>query len=177
MTTLLFPSPRPRIRFRAATPVVHSAETIGEDHAQREETPRVIAEPGKRRRKREPNTGSFQKGLSGNPRGRPRGAKGAKAMVRKALASRINVQTARGSRKVAIFEALLKKEVSLAAEGDWRARRTVFELGKWALGESAELPLEADAASAENLTETGRAIIDWFTDEITSRDLEEETGQ
>ncbi len=161
-------SPRPRIRFRAASSPTDDAQTAapGREPGQ----PRVTADPAGRQRKREPNRGSFAKGSSGNRRGRPRGAKGMKTTVRKAFASRIDLQTKRGPRRVAIFGALLKKELQLAAEGDWRARRTVFELAKWALGETGENPLNPDDTAPGELTATGQAIIDWFVDEIRAQD-------
>lgn len=132
---------------------------------------RIEADADKDRRKRVPNKGSFQKGESGNLKGRPRGAKGAKVMVRNILSARTNVQIGRGEKRVVIFEALVRKEVSLAAEGDWRARRTVFELGKWALSEGSQLPLEAVSTSPEELTDTGQAILDWFADEVRAQEL------
>lgn len=163
-----YPSPRPRIRIRA-TP--DNAPRGTPPDATTTEAPRMVVdpEPVRRKRKREPNKGSFQPNQSGNPKGRPRGAKGVKAMVRKAFAMPIEIQTARGPKKVAIFEALLKKEVSMAAEGDWRARRTVFELGKWALGDTVDQPFSAHASAPEELTATGQAIIEWFKDEITEQ--------
>ena len=159
--TTPYVSPRPRVRIR---PITNGAPT-------ETSTPRMIADAEQRRgkRKREPNKGSFGPGQSGNPKGRPRGAKGVKVMVRKALDTRIEIHTGKGPKKVAIIEALLKKEVSLAAEGDWRARKTVFELAKWALGDSVEQPLATEASTPEELTQTGQAIIAWFKDEITQQ--------
>ncbi|MET3760056.1 hypothetical protein ABIB28_000580 [Sphingomonas sp. UYEF23] len=170
-----YTSPRPRMRIRAVTDIglQSTADRPGP------EVSRIIAdaEPKQGARKREPNKGSFQHGQSGNPAGRPRGAKGVKAMVRKAFDTRIEIKSAKGPKKVRIFEALLKKEVSLAAEGDWRARKTVFDLGKWALGDSIELPLTPEASSPEQLTETGQAIIAWFKDEITEQSRNQGDGQ
>lgn len=161
------PSPRPRMRIRAIT----ATGLAGSGSPSHSEIPRIVADadPKRPKRKREPNKGSFQTGQSGNLKGRPREAKGVRAMIRKALDTRIEIQTAKGPKKVAIFEALLKKEVSLAAEGDWRARKTVFDLGKWALGDGADQPFKPDLSAPEDLTATGQAIIAWFKDEITTQ--------
>ena len=169
MTTPSFPSPRPRIRFR---PIAPQTDIPG-DYAEADgERPRLLADPPgtKKGPKREANKGSFQAGVSGNPRGRPLGAKGAKSTVRKALKGPVEVQTAKGRKKVAIFEAIVKKEIALAAEGDWRARKTVFELARWALGDSDEGLALSGVAAPDELTDAGRVIIDWFTDEIRARD-------
>ncbi|WP_174291247.1 DUF5681 domain-containing protein [Sphingomonas bacterium] len=166
MTTHSYPSPRPRIRFIPTVPSTAASMPMppggGDD-------PRLVAEPGGVRRKRLPNKGSFPPHVSGNPKGRPKGAKGTKAIVRKILSAPVDVQTARGTRKIALFEALVKKEVALAAEGDWRARKTVFELSKWAMNDAADAPTQMTEASTAELTETGKSIIAWFEDEVTHR--------
>ncbi|WP_420382217.1 DUF5681 domain-containing protein [Novosphingobium sp.] len=135
-----------------------------------------------RKPKREANGGSFAPGVSGNPNGRPtdverakkaKNAKGAKAAARKVLNSKIVVQTGRGPKKVSYFEALVSKEASMAAEGDWRARRTMYDLAKWAADEGAELPAHADGGSPEELTAAGQAIINWFEDDVLARERDE----
>lgn len=165
MTDLPSVSPRPRIRaIPQNTPIDDHSPGPGVGAGD----PRLLAEPGKPHRKREANSGSFKAGVSGNPKGRPRKAKGVKAMVRKALSATVPIKTSKGAKKVPVFEALVKKEVSLAAEGDWRARRTVFELGKWVMGSDVEPLLTTEHASPEALSETGKAIIEWFKDEVTT---------
>ena len=167
MTMPSYASPRPRFRVVPLTPPPTPAdEPVADVELEGGALPRLTADPGRRRRKRTPNKGSFKEGVSGNPRGRPKGAKGVKPMVRKVLSDRIPVQTSRGSKDVAYFEALLKKEAAMAAEGDWRARRTIFEFAKWALGGDAELPADVAAASSEELTATGKDILAWYADEV-----------
>jgi hypothetical protein len=169
MDTPSFPPPRPRIRFRPIAPQTDIPAEYAEAGGER---PRLVADPpGKKKgRKREPNKGSFSAGMSGNPKGRPPGAKGAKATIRKALNGSVDVQTAKGRKKIGIFDALIKKEIVLAVDGDWRARRTMFELARWALGDSSEGPQLLGAVAPDELTDAGRVIIDWFADEIRARD-------
>jgi hypothetical protein len=177
MTSPSIPSPRPRIR-----PVAQKADTEHIQHVQDDDQVLPQASTAPRKRKREPNSGSFPPGVSGNPNGRPtdverakkaKNAKGAKAAARKILSSKIVVQTGRGPKKVSYFEALVSKEASMAAEGDWRARKTIYDLAKWAADEGAELPAHSDTASPEELTATGKAIIDWFADDVRARDQDE----
>jgi hypothetical protein len=154
-----FPSPPPRIRIRATSSGLEDA--------------RLVADPPKHHtKKRQPNSGSFKPNASGNPKGRPKGASGAKATVRKALGATIHATTEKGRKKISIFEALVKKEIQLAADGDWRARRTVIDLAKWALAEvnpNADTDQPVDGSPHE-LTDAGRSIIEWFEQDIRTRD-------
>ena len=134
------------------------------------DTPAEESTEGQKSHKREPNSGSFQKGLSGNPNGRPKKAKGAKAISRKALLEVVDVKMAgERSRKMTVFEALVKKERAAAFAGDWRARNTMFTLARWALvdrdDEQTNVETPAVTAAGE-LTDTGQAILDWFAEEV-----------
>lgn len=117
------------------------------------------------RRKRKPNSGSMKKGETRNPNGRPKGAKGTKAMVRKVLSQKTTIKDGGKTRKATLFEALFLKEVQKAFEGDWRARRTAIELGRWALPE--DHPLAANSSSRDS-SETDEAILDWFKGQVTA---------
>jgi hypothetical protein len=154
-------NPRPRIRMRIpenADPLLAGLSA------------RVTADAAEVPNKRRANSGSFTKGHSGNVKGRPKGAKGAKATVKKALNAVVETRTSRGVQKASIFEALVKKEIGLAVEGDWRARRTVIELAKWALNDAEGEHRPDSITSPDELTDTGRAIIDWFTEELREQD-------
>ena len=67
------------------------------------------------------------------------------------------------------FEALVMKERAAAFAGDWRARNTMFALGRWALidrdDEQGDVETPAVNAAGE-LTDTGQAILDWFAHEV-----------
>lgn len=129
--------------------------------------PRLIADSvGPDRRKRQPNSGSMKKGETRNPNGRPRGANGTKAMVRKVLAAKTTVREGGRARKVTLYQVLLMKELEMAVAGDWRARKTILELGRWALPEEAPVPVgEVDSG----LKEADEAIIKWFEGELKAR--------
>lgn len=124
--------------------------------------PRLVADPApEKTRKRKPNSGSMKPGETRNPNGRPKGAKGTKAMARKLLSRTMDIRDGGRTRKSSMYEALLLKELQMAFEGDWRARRTVLELGRWALPEAD--PVKVAASTSD---ETDRAILRWFEDEI-----------
>jgi len=119
-----------------------------------------VTKPGK---KRLPNSGSMKKGETRNPNGRPRGAKGTRALVKKLLSEKTSVREGGRSRRVTLYYALLLKEVQMAFEGDWRARKTVLELGRWALPE--ENPVAGKSPDAVT-SASDEAILAWFEGEL-----------
>lgn len=124
--------------------------------------PRLLADPAPEiLHKRKPNSGSMKPGETRNPNGRPKGARGTKAMARKLLSRKMDIRDGGRTRKASMYEALLLKELQMAFDGDWRARRTVLELGRWALPEAD--PVKAVASSSDD---TDRAILKWFEEEI-----------
>lgn len=147
------PKPPVRIRKRITT-------TGGDDRlvADRVEGPR---------KKRLPNSGCMKKGETRNPNGRPKGAKGTKALVKKLLLEKTTVRESGRARRVTLYHALLLKEVQLAIAGDWRARKTMLELGRWALPEDNPL---AGKPAGQDPSAADEAVIAWFESEVRARD-------
>lgn len=155
----------PPVRIRTRTrSVVQSNGAITQEQ-------RIIADSGDDapRKKRKPNSGSMKKGETRNPHGRPKGAKGAKATVRKVLGKKTEIRFEGKKEKVNMFESLLWKELQLAHAGDWRARRTMLEFGRWAM---PELVPGADSRPPEEQRATDEAILAWFTNEVREQALQ-----
>jgi len=95
----------------------------------------------------------FKPGQSGNPRGRPKGARSLAATVRKVLGRKIPV-IERGQRKlVSADEAMLHRYLEMALEGDVKA-------GAFLLGFLERFqPGEADDAEPEALSEGEKEIV------------------
>jgi Family of unknown function (DUF5681) len=73
-----------------------------------------------------PEASRFPKGVSGNPRGRPKGALNFKTLLRQTLSEKV-VITENGKRKIASkFEAVIWKLVSKAMKGDMVAVRLLL---------------------------------------------------
>lgn len=70
----------------------------------------------------------FQKGRSGNPRGRPCGAKNLSTLLNEALNERVLVAENRGRRKITKQQAMIMQLVNKAAQGDWRAIKILLEI-------------------------------------------------
>jgi len=77
---------------------------------------------------RPPKHSRFQKGRSGNPKGRPKGASGIMATMKRELARSITVQE--GDRKVRMTmeEALTKRILQLGSKGNIQALKMVVEM-------------------------------------------------
>jgi hypothetical protein len=73
-----------------------------------------------------PDAGKFKKGQSGNPKGRPKGAKGVKTLVAQELKASITVQQNGKKTRIRQSEALVKRLVNDALQGRDRPRDTVL---------------------------------------------------
>lgn len=110
-----------------------------------------------------PKEHQFQKGQSGNPKGRAKGSKNLNTLVRELLDERIPINTPTGRRHVARIEVLLRKLIEVAAKGNTKAMEQL--LRQYAVAQAAvaaqaaaeDAPTldvsEADAASLALLRE------------------------
>lgn len=100
-----------------------------------------------------PRRSQFRSGESGNPEGRPKGAKNRTTILNKTLNERV-VVTDNGKRKsITKQEAIFKQLVNKAASGDYRAAQLLI---------SEMREIEARIAS----TPTGREIIDEIDQQV-----------
>ena len=112
----------------------------------------------------------FRPGRSGNPRGRPKGARGLNALVRETMTRSIPVRTAEGSKRMQRIEAVLHRKFELAMKGNDRAQSHLIDLYGQAIPESAsDIP---QAGNAE-LTPTDEAILSAFS----ARVIEEQQSE
>jgi hypothetical protein len=75
-----------------------------------------------------PRQTRFQRGSSGNPKGRPKGSKNLATVVLKESRQQVRVNGPRGSRKVTKLEAAVMQLGNKSAQGDLRASREFFAL-------------------------------------------------
>ena len=79
---------------------------------------------------RPPKAMQFKPGQSGNPRGRRKGARNVRTVVQNELLGRIVVRIDGKPRTLTKLEALVKKLVADALQGDPKAQAKVMELGQ-----------------------------------------------
>lgn len=109
----------------------------------------------------------FKPGKSGNPRGRPKGAKGLKTLVRETLTKKVTVRTGSGQRKISQIEAALLKTAELAMKGNLRALAELIKLYGNAVPEANE-EIERQA-SQEELTATDLAILEELRRQLANK--------
>jgi uncharacterized protein DUF5681 len=94
-----------------------------------------------------PRATRFTKGQSGNPRGRPAGAKNLKTLLSEALNECVIVTENGGRRKVTKREAIIKQLVNQSATADWRAIKILLDLLREIEGQSEPASPETSAFS------------------------------
>jgi hypothetical protein len=77
-----------------------------------------------------PKQTQFQKGRSGNPKGRPKGSKNIFALIRKILDAKVIAKGSGGSRSMTMQEAMIRQLFNKAANGDLKAIQHVIQLMK-----------------------------------------------
>jgi Family of unknown function (DUF5681) len=70
----------------------------------------------------------FTKGQSGNPKGRPGGAKNLSTLLSEALNEPVIVTENGGHRKITKREAIIKQLVNQSAIADWRAVKILLDM-------------------------------------------------
>jgi len=96
----------------------------------------------------------FVKGQSGNPRGRPAGAKNLKTLLNKALNELVIVTENGGQRKISKREAIVTQLVNRSAQADLKAIQILL-----AMLRDIEGHAEAGAADPDKFTEADAQII------------------
>lgn len=97
-----------------------------------------------------PKHSQFRKGQSGNPMGRPKGAKGMKVLVRELLTQKVVVRTSGGSMKMTKMQAMLHKLSEKAFAGDIRALQSLITYYASSVPDEPARA-QADAAQAETI--------------------------
>lgn len=100
----------------------------------------------------------FKPGQSGNPRGRPKGARGLNTIVRTLMNETMVLRTSAGERKIRKIDGVLQKTVELAMKGNMKALGQLVTLYKAAVPE-AETHSD-NGASIEELSATDLATLE-----------------
>jgi hypothetical protein len=153
------PPARPRVRsWPPAQPAVPTREAAqpegadGSENATREGAGRDY-EVGYGK---PPKHTQFRKGQSGNPKGRPRGAKGLSTIARETMTEKMPVRAGGVEKKMPRIEALLFRMFELAMKGNMRAAAEIMKLYAAAV---PNVSGSENAPSADELTATDLAML------------------
>ncbi len=101
-----------------------------------------------------PKQGQFKKGQSGNPKGRPKGAKNLKTALEKEMKAMVTLKEGGKIKKVSKNEALVKSIINKAVSGDTKSAQLATTLIK------ELLPLiDVEGAGARVLGEEDLAVL------------------
>jgi len=100
-----------------------------------------------------PSHSRFRKGQSGNPKGRPKGAKGVAASLRRELESTITVQEGGRSFRISKAEAIAKRTVQLALKGEISVVRMIHALDSASATRGEQEPAAADGEARRDRTD------------------------
>ncbi len=89
---------------------------------------------------RPPRRTRFQPGQSGNPRGRPKGARSTGTIVTGVLNRKVSLTSAGQRRQVPLKEAIIMRMAEAALKGDLKAAAALFALAERAAGAAGTEP-------------------------------------
>jgi hypothetical protein len=72
----------------------------------------------------------FKKGVSGNPKGRPRGSRNIRSSIREAFIAPVTIRQGDKTRRISTLEALSRKQLEQGIKGDHRSVLTVLKMAK-----------------------------------------------
>ena len=97
----------------------------------------------------------FKKGQSGNPKGRPAGAKNLSTLLSEALNEPVVVTENGGHRKITKRQAIIKQLVNQSATADWRAVKILLDMLR-----DIESPTESAAPEASSFSVVDEKVIE-----------------
>jgi hypothetical protein len=117
-----------------------------------------------------PRHTQFQKGTSGNAKGRPRGAKNLKTDLVEELQEQVLIREGGKGKAVSKQRAMIKSLMARAVKGDTRAANLLLTMFL------KLVPDEVDDKETNNLTETDLAILERFKKDAMKSPVAPETS-
>ena len=97
----------------------------------------------------------FQKGRSGNPKGRPKGSKNVKSIIRRVASQKVRITEGGRTRTITKAEAVVVRCAAQAMAGDYRAMQQFFALESFS---DESMPIEVAMPQDENRKEVMKLL-------------------
>ena len=105
-----------------------------------------------------PKEYQYQKGQSGNPRGRPRGTRNRNTIVREQMNRKITLTGPNGnSRRISTKEGIIAKQINKALQGNTYSAKWMIELS-----DAADAEYEAMSVAREQLNHDDKLILQQY---------------
>jgi hypothetical protein len=98
----------------------------------------------------------FKAGQSGNPRGRPRGARNLRTAIREALQEKVAIRESGRTRRRSKMDAIIQVALNKALKGDPKGLAAIVQLARWA----GLMDEEPESSSKESLSADDQAILE-----------------
>jgi Family of unknown function (DUF5681) len=98
----------------------------------------------------------FKPGQSGNPKGRPPGARNFRTAIREALQEKVVIRENGRTRKLPKMDAIIQVALNKGLKGDPKGFAAIVQLARWA----GLMEEEPDTSSRESLGAEDQAILD-----------------
>ena len=102
-----------------------------------------------------PKDTRFKAGQSGNPKGRPRGARNLRTAVREALQEKVEVREGGRMRKISKMDAIIQVTINKGLKGDPKGLAAIVQLARM----TGLMDEEPDTAANDNLSAQDQDII------------------
>jgi Family of unknown function (DUF5681) len=109
---------------------------------------------------RPPEVHQFKPGQSGNPRGRPKGAKNEATILRDLLNRKIEIRESGRTRKITVLEAILLRFTEDALKGNTKSAGFLF---------NRYAGTQADDSKPDEINEDDRKVLDAFVRQFEAR--------
>lgn len=113
-----------------------------------------------------PKTTQFKKGCSGNPKGRPKGAKGVNASLKRELETKITVREGNHEHRISKAEAIAKRFTAGALKGDTKLLMALLKVDADLFGGADDGSEQASAAVKGPETVDYDILRDFFSSQL-----------
>lgn len=121
-----------------------------------------------------PKHSQFKKGRSGNPNGRPKGAKGVAASIQREMDRKVTIRE--GGKEVTISkaEALAKRVLAKALAGDMGALKLLLQFDA---EQAQQVEMDGELSGQTILPDqTDEAVLQYFAEQVRRNDFGSETN-